>query len=108
LRACLSALLEGETWQTNIKKYQHHKRQGRKVTGRKVTGRKVIDRKAADRMVHALIVARAAAGVKADGSFSVARRFANSASKKLTTSITKTCVCWASLLRNGARLSHAG
>src|SRR6476646_8046411 len=86
-----SALLEGETWLTRIRKYQHHRH------GPRAEGRMVRDR-TGDR----------AAARAVDASFSVARKCASSAWKKLTTSITKTCVYSGSLWRSGARSSHGG
>ena len=46
----------------------------------------------------------AAARVKADASFSAARKFASSASKKSTASITRTCACCRGSCRKPARL----
>src|SRR6267154_2995432 len=83
--ALWSALLEGETWLTKIRKYQHH-RHGPRAEGR---------------MVRDPIVDPAAARA-GDANFSDARKSVSSAWRKLTTLITKTCVCSASLWRSEA------
>jgi hypothetical protein len=81
-RALRGALLEGATWLTKIKKYQHQ-RPGRIA--------------AEGLMVRAQIGVQAAAKAAVDANFSGAKRSANSAWKKLTTLITKTCACSGSL-----------
>jgi hypothetical protein len=90
--ALWSALLEGETWLTTIRKYQHH-RHGRTAA----EGRMVLDQ----------IVDQEGAKV-ADGNFSVVKRFVSSAWKKSTTLTTRTCACSGSLWRSGERSSHGG
>src|SRR5712671_1272488 len=78
--ALWSALLEGETWLTKIRKYQHH-RHGPRAEGR---------------MVRDQIVDPAAARA-VDANFSVAKKSASSAWRRLTTLTIRTCACSASL-----------